>query len=194
MAQIKKSSSNFEKSAALYDNKGNRKGVVSKRKSSDDPKKTRYGVAIDNMGSPYRGVSDNEISTPVGTLDYGYDGDTVYAGVTPNAYAGYENNPNERGTYIGLNNTQAGTYATPNGNAGVYVDRNGRNLFDAGLWGNEGSRSLGVSVPAPVNNNYYGEIDTPAGMIGYGAADGSVFGDFTPNQYIQALINLLRRR
>ena len=52
----------------------------------------RYGIGIDNMGDPYRGVYDGERNTPVGMLDYGYDGDTVYAGITPtdkvNSYIG----------------------------------------------------------------------------------------------------------
>ena len=58
-----------------------RLGFLSRDRSAEG---TRYGVGLDNVGDPYRGVYDGEKSTPLGTLDYGYDGDTVYAGVTPN--------------------------------------------------------------------------------------------------------------
>ena len=58
-----------------------RLGFLSRDRYADG---TRYGIGIDNVGDPYRGVYDGEQSTPLGTLDYGYDGDTVYAGVTPN--------------------------------------------------------------------------------------------------------------
>lgn len=60
---------------------GGRLGFLSRDRYADG---TRYGIGIDNVGDPYRGVYDGEKSTPLGTLDYGYDGDTVYAGVTPN--------------------------------------------------------------------------------------------------------------
>jgi len=45
-----------------------------------------YGVAVDNMGSPYRGAYDGSINTPIGQVGYGYDGDTGYANYTPNQY------------------------------------------------------------------------------------------------------------
>ena len=60
---------------------GDRLGFLSRDRRDDG---TRYGIGIDNMGDPYRGIYDGETNTPIGTLDYGYDGDTVYAGVTPN--------------------------------------------------------------------------------------------------------------
>lgn len=65
---------------ALY-NGDNRLGFLMKDLRDNG---MRYGVGIDNVGSPYRGVLDKDVSTPFGTLDYGYDGDTVAAGFTPN--------------------------------------------------------------------------------------------------------------
>jgi len=65
---------------ALY-NGDNRLGFLMKDQRDNG---MRYGVGIDNIGSPYRGVLDKDVSTPFGTLDYGYDGDTVAAGFTPN--------------------------------------------------------------------------------------------------------------
>ena len=55
----------------------------------------------------------------------------------------------------------------------------------------------------PVGRSFYNEINTPLGMLAYGANTpqysnnpmGNVYGDFTPNNqsYIQALANLLYR-
>lgn len=64
-------------------NGNDRLGFVSTDLKADG---RRYGIGIDNVGSPYRGVLDRELNTPVGNIDYGYDGDTVYAGITPNNY------------------------------------------------------------------------------------------------------------
>lgn len=69
----------------LY-NGDNRLGFLMKDQRDDG---MRYGVGIDNVGSPYRGISDNELNTLLGKLDYGYDGDTVAAGFTPNSNAQY---------------------------------------------------------------------------------------------------------
>ena len=41
-------------------------------------------AALDNMGSPDRGAYDGELNTGLGTLGYGYDGDTVYGNFSPN--------------------------------------------------------------------------------------------------------------
>ena len=60
---------------------GDRLGFLSRDKR---PYGVDYGIAIDNMGDPYRGVLDEEVNTPFGTLGYGYDGDTVGASFMPN--------------------------------------------------------------------------------------------------------------
>jgi hypothetical protein len=196
-----------EKTKAFYDSNGDRRGFVTKQNREDG---TRYGFGIDKVGDPYRGVLDRELNTPLGTIDYGYDGDTVAAGLTrPNAYydllkriGGFDNG-DERGVYANLTgNDQVGLSTTPYGDAGAYYDRNGQNILSAGIRAiTDGTKSIGGSMAAPVTQDYYNEIDTPLGLIGYGAnapqngQPGNVYGDFTPaNQYyIQALANLLSR-
>ena len=177
------------------DKSGNRKGFVSKEKRDG---RTRYGVGIDNVGSPSRGAMDREINTPLGTIDYGYDGDTVYGGVTPNVSAGRYSNGAESGRYLNVGNTQFGTSVSPAGGAGVYVDRNGRNLVNGGLLDfDEGTYGVGGGIAYPARTNNYNEINTPLGLLAYGqnANTGEAYANFTPeNQYyIQALANLLRR-
>lgn len=192
-----------DKTKAFYDKYGERRGFVTKQ---DRANGTRYGFGIDNMGDPYRGILDRELNTPFGTLDYGYDGDTVAAGLTrPNAYydllkriGGFDNG-DERGVYANLTGSdQVGISTSPYGDAGVYYDRNGRNLLNAGIRAiTDGTKSVGGSMAFPVKQDNYGEINTPFGMIGYGAdaQNGNIYGDFTPNNqyYIQALANLLRQ-
>jgi len=60
---------------------GGRLGFV---RRDETPSGYTYGVGIDNIGDPYRGVMDKEVRTPLGTLGYGYDGDTGYAEFSPN--------------------------------------------------------------------------------------------------------------
>lgn len=181
---------------AFYDKSGNRRGFVDKRKT--DSGRTRYGVGIDNMGSPYRGVLDEEINTPLGTLDYGYDGDTVAAGFTPNISSGRYSNGAESGRYLNVGNSQVGTTVSPYGDRGLYLDRNGRSLASGGILGfDDGTMGVGGSVAFPARANNYNEINTPLGLLAYGqnANTGQAYANFTPeNQYyIQALANLLRR-
>jgi hypothetical protein len=64
-----------------------RLGIASRDTTPGYP--VSYGVAIDNMGDPYRGVKDASINTPLGEVGYGYDGDTVGIGITPNARTNY---------------------------------------------------------------------------------------------------------
>lgn len=203
MAKVKRYDDGKEKVTSAWSNDGKKRyGFVSKDRDREDPRKTRYGVGIDNMGSPYRGASDNEINTLLGNLDYGYDGDTVYAGFTPNFFAGREENPQETSRYIGYDNGdtgfEAGAYNTPNGNAGLYLDSLRKKLFEAGLFGNDGARSLGAYAAIPRENPNpapsYGEANIPSGMFGFARDDGGMTAEFTPNNqhYIQALANLLR--
>lgn len=169
---------------ALYRN-GERAGFVNKTRNEDGL--TRYGMAVDNVGSPYRGVMDREINTPVGSLDYGYDGDTVYAGVTPNVYSGlYSKSPlvgggDMSGGYAGI-----GDYEL----RGNVINQPGQTpMYAAGL-------NFPDSTVIP---NYYGEVNTPLGKVFGGTNDGNpnVNAGFQPNArtnyYIQALANLLGR-
>lgn len=57
----------------------NRLGFLSRDNDVDG---IRYGVGIDN-GS-FNSDLDRKINTPFGTLDYGHDAETAYAGFTPN--------------------------------------------------------------------------------------------------------------
>jgi hypothetical protein len=203
--EVRRNRNNNERSISAWDRNGERLGFASKERRPDG---IRYGIGIDNVGDPYRGVLDRELNTPLGTIDYGYDGDTVGAGFTPRSDAYYDllnrlgsyNNGDERGVYANLTgNDQVGLSTSPYGDAGAYYDRNGRNMLSAGIRAiTDGTKSVGGSVAAPVNQDYYNEIDTPLGLIGYGAdaQRGNVYGDFTPrNQYyIQALANLLSRQ
>ena len=203
---VRRYANDDERAISAWDKNGERLAFASKERR---PNGIRYGLAIDNIGNPYRGVLDEELNTPFGTIDYGYDGDTIGAGFTPrqsnNAYydllnrLGSYNNGDERGVYANLTgNDQVGVSTSPYGDVGAYYDRNGRNMLNAGIRAiADGSKSIGGSVAAPVNQDYYNEINTPLGMIGYGAdaQRGNIFGDFTPNNqhYIQALARLLSR-
>ena len=160
------------------DKNGNRRGFISKERASNtEPQKTRYGVGIDNMGSPYRGAMDREINTPLGTIDYGYDGDTVYGGVTPAFYKGSYSDPNEQHAWAGYND---------------YDVR-------AGRYGNSGNPMYYASLNLPQDVNIpdaYKAVNTPVGSFEFGTNDGNpgVYADYQPNNYyLQALANLLRR-
>lgn len=84
--EVRRYRDNDERSVSAWNKNGERLGFASRERR---PEGIRYGVGFDNMGDPYRGVLDRELNTPLGTLDYGYDGDTIAAGFTPsNPYAG----------------------------------------------------------------------------------------------------------
>ena len=65
---------------------GDRLGFLGKDYSPDG---VTYRAGIDNMGSIDRGYYDANINTPIGSVGYGYEGDTVYANLTPNDQANY---------------------------------------------------------------------------------------------------------
>lgn len=190
MAKVKKySGGSRENLTSVWSDDGEKRyGFVSKDRAYDDPAKTRYGIGIDNMGDPYRGISDNELNTLLGKLDYGYDGDTVYAGLTPNIYGGSYSGElplggNNAGFYAGLGDYQL------RGNSFTGMP-NERDTYAMGLNFPEGTR-----IP-----DYYGEVNTPLGKIYGGTNDGNpnIGGGFEPNDqtayYIQAIANLLRGR
>ena len=147
------------------DKSGNRKGFVSKENRNG---RTRYGVGIDNMGSVYRGAMDREINTPLGTIDYGYDGDTVYGGVTPNL--SIQNYPGMSALMSG-NNRLGFVNRMDNGGLNVGIDNMG----------------------SPYRGAYDGSINTPLGQVGYGYDGDTSYANIQPNYYIQALANLLSR-
>lgn len=167
---------------AFYKKNGDRAGFVSKDENS--PRSTRYGIGIDNVGSPYRGVKDREINTPLGTIDYGYDGDTAYAGITPNFYRVNENYVNGEGNpwsmnYAGYNN----------GNVGL----------DVGSYGNPSAPTYFGYATLPGEKkyipNFYKDINTPLGNLSLESNyenPNSLSADFTPNAKAQAMAQALR--
>lgn len=173
-----------EATKTFNDKSGNRRGFVTKQISRDEPQKTRYGVGIDNVGSPYRGALDREINTPLGKIDYGYDGDTVYGGVTPNAFAGSYKDPQETHYWAGYND---------------YDVRAGKYNNDT-IYGSNPMYYASLNLPENVNiPNAYKSAITPIGSFEFGTNDGNpgVWADYQPqnntNYYLQALANLLRR-
>ena len=168
-----------EASKAVYDRNGDRRGVAYKRINGAEPAKTTYGVAVDRTGSPYRGAMDREINTPLGSIGYGYDGDTSYANVTPAFYANAVGGA-EPTAWAGYNDweARASRYNTPQGTT-----------YGAGL-----NMPDNVSIP-----DFNKSFNTPFGQASVYSNDGNpgVFADFTPNQqtnaYLQALANLLSR-
>lgn len=187
MAKVKKYSDGRESTTSVWNNSGDKRyGFVSKDRAYNDNAKTRYGVGIDNVGSPYRGALDREINTPLGKIDYGYDGDTVYGGITPNIYGGTHSGD------LPLGGTHSGFWA----GIGDYQLRG--NNFN--LPGETPSYSVGLNFPDNTNiPNYYNEVNTPLGTVYGGTNDGNpnVNVGFQPNEktnyYLQALANLLRR-
>lgn len=164
-----------ESSKKFTDRNGNRRGFVDKRINSENPAKTTYTVGIDNVGSPYRGAMDREINTPLGSIGYGYDGDTVYGNVTPAFYANAVGGA-EPTAWAGYNDWQAraSRYNTPMGTT-----------YGAGL-----NMPDNINIP-----DFDRSFNTPLGQANVYSNDGNpgVFADITPNYYIQALANLLSR-
>lgn len=181
MAKVNRYKDNNGSTTSVWNDSGSKRyGFVSKDRAYDNPQKTRYGAGIDNMGSPYRGALDREINTPLGKIDYGYDGDTVYGGVTPNAFAGSYKGPDATHYWAGYNDydVRAGKY----NNDTVY----GSNpMYYASL-----NLPENVSIP-----DVYKGITTPVGSFEFGTNDGNpgAYVDYQPSYYIQALANLLSR-
>lgn len=161
---------------AVYGKNGDRKGFVSRDKREDG--RTRYGIGIDNVGSPYRGILDREINTPLGKIDYGYDGDTVAAGYTPPALKSMD-------------------YSYPNGEYhSRYVDNIAGMYPEVYSHLHNGQQSYGTSIEGfPAYGNGWNTYNTPLGTVRTGLSDDQVLGaEVTPNYYVQALANLLMGR
>ena len=182
---------NGSRKTTVVDSPNGRLGFLSQDQIPNDvvPARyqTRYGIGIDNVGSPYRGVMDKEISTPLGVIDYGYDGDTVAAGFTPNTsrtvdyYTGGNGQPMHFDyTTLGENSDAALRYGTEgNPNNPTY-------FAEAFLGGDK---------------NYLPDFDrtvnTPLGSLNIARnteEPNSAYVDFQPNDYIQALLSLLKKQ
>ena len=168
-----------ERGKGLY-NGDERLGFLQKLIDRENPARSIYGIGIDNMGSPYRGIKDEEIKTPLGTIGYGYDGDTVAATFNPALYGGTYKGDDSASFWAGLGDKQI---------RGSYFGSDitgGSPIFGIGLHG-------GGEFPEGFEG-YYDEINTPLGKIGYGTSDSypSFGASYEPNYYINALVNLLR--
>lgn len=153
-----------ESSKTFTDKSGNRRGFVQKR--TDNSGRTTYGVGIDNTGSPYRGVLDESINTPLGSLGYGYDGDTSFLSYQAPYVQGFPG-----GGALMSGGERMGFVDANNGRYGFGIDK----------------------VGSPYRGVMEREINTPLGTIDYGYDGDTVGAGITPNYYLQALANLLRR-
>lgn len=194
--QVRRYNDDKGSSTAVYDKNGDRRGFTSRDKS--DIGYTRYGVALDKMGDPYRGVLDRELATALGDLDYGYDGDTVYAGFTPNVYSGEDEYSKWGG--IGTINGKRIGYSKHADGRNSYFANLGDYSARAGVWPNDdGSKSYYGLLAFPDSAKQFnaeGSVNTPLGELKYSPVEDApgMYASFTPNDYyIQALKNLLGR-
>jgi len=155
------------------------------------------------------GYTDTEYKTPLGTFNYGQEGDAIYGSYTSPITRGREIYPSEEGytDYARLGNNEVGRYVDDSrGTTGHYLDVNGRNLGETyradwtGIGDNgqlEDNSAYGIAVNTPLSGNYYNEINLPmGGMIGYGNNNGRLSADYTPaNGSLQArILDALTRR
>ena len=157
----------------LMSRNNGRLGMVSR---TDTPTGTAYHAAIDN-GNENRGTLDATLNTPYGRFGGGYEQDTNYV---------YAESPNEeRGFNLWYGNDNIDPIEV-NGGIGT-SDVTGGDMFY-------------VDSNYPFTQDRYNSFDTPVGTFDlftsakspYNEGYGSV--DFTPANYIQALINLMNRR
>lgn len=141
------------------------------------PNETSYNIGLDN-GSPNRGLFDIAANTPIGS-----------------AHAGYEDATN----YL--------SYTSPTGVSSLdaFYWKGGENPreyeFSAGVGtADTGGNDWYVDVNAPfINRDSYRQFSTPLGDVNYGSSattpanNGHAYAEFTPNQYVQTLLNLLNR-
>ena len=138
---------------------------------------SEYNIGTD-FGNLYRGVGEVGVTTPAGRFARGFEDDTDYLS--------YANKP-------GLNDIGFDAYYN-SGYMDTPIDVSAHYGRD-----DDGSNSLYAFAKAPVDQNYYNQMDTPLGFLAYGSNarddlnNGSVYASFTPNDYIQALTNLLYR-
>jgi len=189
MAKVKNYSGNGESIKSAWSNDGNKRyGFVSKDRQSDAqvPGRytTRYGAGIDNL--PLSGYNERSINTPLGTLDYGNDQDTAFAGFTPNL-------ERTRDTWMGGNGQpMMADYLRS------YIGDD--TIFQAGRQGPQSNPSYFAGALLPDNAQYFPTFnkgfDTPFGRAeletNYDTPN-NIEARFTPNHYVQALLNLLNR-
>lgn len=196
MAKVKKYSDDNVSMRSVWNDSGDKRyGFVSKDRVPDERVssryQTRYGVGLDNSRSPYSGYYEKDINTPLGTLDYGYDGDTSFAGFTPNITRTSDYYTNGEGNPWHMDYTTLGA--------------NSDRSLNIGTWGNPANPVYGGVAFLGGDQNYIPDFDktfnTPLGNLQLARnteEPNSVLADLYPNNqtayYIQALANLLNRR
>ena len=142
------------------------------------PDSVSYNAGVD-LGNPNRGVGEVGVTTPLGRLSRGFEDYTDY--VSYDRMNG-ENAPGFDAWYMNSNFMD-----NPIDISAHY----GRN--------DDGTNSLYAFAGYPATQTYYNQVNTPLGTLGYGSNaqtdlnNGNVYADFTPNDYLQALSNLLNR-
>ena len=141
---------------------GERKAYATKYRNDNGG--TTYAVGHD-LGNPNRSAMDREINTPVGTLGYGYDGNTDYL------------------SYVApyIKNFPGGAALMSGGERMGFINNN------------DGALTLGLDNGNPNRSVYDGGFNTPIGRVGYGYDGNTNYASLTPNHYVQALLNLLNR-
>lgn len=189
MAKVKNYSSKDESIKSAWNNKGDKRyGFVSRDRVPDsrvDSRwQTRYGAGVDNL--PLSGYNEHSINTPLGTIDYGNDQDTAFAGFTPNMSRTSDYYTNGEGNPWHMDYTTLGA----NGDRGL----------NYGTYGNPVDPTYFATAFMGGDRNYIPDFDrtfnTPLGnlQLSRNAEEpNSVSADFTPNHYVQALLNLLNR-
>ena len=143
---------------------GERVGGVTKNTTSNG--KNYYGAYVDRAGDPNRGITDRSVNTPLGSIDYGYDGDTASLGYT---------SPIQRGS-MDFNDGGSMDYVnyTPNDNGGATAWARRVNTPNQ-----PNTYVIGADMGRDIDGYYDKEINTPIGTIGYGREGGAVYGSYT---------------
>jgi hypothetical protein len=173
---------------------GDRLGFVTKDRVPDEVVpdsrwKNRYGVGIDNTLPVDSGYYENNINTPLGDFDYGHDGDTAFAGFTPNLERTSDYYINGSGQPWSMDYSRVNL---------------GDTLLQAGEYGAPTDAHYFAGAFLPGDNqyipNYYNSFNTPLGQLELETNNdvaNYLEASFNPNDrtqyYIQALANLLKR-
>lgn len=165
-----------ERGYIVRDWQNNRLGTMSKNVGRGNGKEfTEYQVMTD-IGNPDRGTLSIDATTPFGNVSGGYDAETDYF-----TYRSPDDSP------IGVD---------------AYMSNNGKPIeMSAGVGTSDvtGGDMFYADAKYPFTKDRYHSLDTPVGNFSLFTTAKSPFNegygtvDFTPANYIQALINLLKR-
>ena len=141
------------------------------------PDSVSYNAGVD-LGNINRGVGHLSLDTPIGSFTRGIEDNTDY--ISYDRMNG-ENAP-------GIDAYYWNDYMNTPLDVSAHYGRN-----------DDGTKSLYANVAYPATQTYYNQVNIPFGTLGYGSNaqtdlnNGNVYADFTPNDYLQALSNLLNR-